>query len=38
MRKKVCLIHTGGTIGMARTEHGYAPKKGIYTIHSFRDQ
>lgn len=29
MRKKVCLIHTGGTIGMARTEHGYAPKKGF---------
>lgn len=27
MRKKVCLIHTGGTIGMARTEYGYAPKK-----------
>ena len=29
MRKKVCLIHTGGTIGMARTEHGYAPKTGF---------
>lgn len=29
MRGKVCLIHTGGTIGMARTEHGYAPKKGF---------
>jgi L-asparaginase len=29
MRKKVCLIHTGGTIGMARTENGYAPKKGF---------
>lgn len=29
MRKKVCLIHTGGTIGMAGTEHGYAPKKGF---------
>lgn len=29
MRKKVCLIHTGGTIGMARTEYGYAPKKGF---------
>ena len=26
--KKVCLIHTGGTIGMARTENGYAPKAG----------
>ena len=32
MRKKVCLIHTGGTIGMAGTEHGYAPKKGF--LHS----
>jgi L-asparaginase len=29
MRRKVCLINTGGTIGMARTEHGYAPKKGF---------
>ena len=28
MRKKVCLINTGGTIGMAKTSHGYAPKKG----------
>lgn len=29
MRKKVCMIHTGGTIGMARTENGYAPLKGF---------
>ena len=29
MRKTVCLIHTGGTIGMAETEHGYAPKQGF---------
>lgn len=29
MRKKVCIIHTGGTIGMARTEYGYAPLKGF---------
>lgn len=28
VRKKVCLIHTGGTIGMAKTERGYAPQKG----------
>ncbi len=27
-RKKVCLIHTGGTIGMTRTERGYAPEAG----------
>lgn len=33
MRRKVCLIHTGGTIGMAGTEKGYAPKKGF--IQSF---
>ena len=28
-RRKVCLIHTGGTIGMARTPMGYAPKSGF---------
>lgn len=26
MRKKVYIIHTGGTIGMAPTEKGYAQK------------
>ena len=26
--KKVCVIHTGGTIGMARTQNGYAPQAG----------
>ncbi len=30
MQKKVCVIHTGGTIGMARTDHGYAPLKGFF--------
>lgn len=25
---RVCVIHTGGTIGMARTKNGYAPKAG----------
>ncbi|MDD2216580.1 MAG: asparaginase domain-containing protein, partial [Eubacteriales bacterium] len=29
MRKKVCIIHTGGTIGMARTDYGYSPKNGF---------
>jgi L-asparaginase len=29
MRKKVCMIHTGGTIGMARSEHGYTPREGF---------
>lgn len=28
MRKKVCIIHTGGTIGMVRTPSGYAPRSG----------
>ena len=27
MKKRVCVIYTGGTIGMTRTEYGYAPKK-----------
>lgn len=26
---KICIIYTGGTIGMTRTEKGYAPKKGF---------
>ena len=26
--KKVCVIYTGGTIGMVETERGYAPEKG----------
>ncbi|PKM93785.1 MAG: L-asparaginase 1 [Firmicutes bacterium HGW-Firmicutes-1] len=28
MKKKVYIIYTGGTIGMVRTEKGYAPQKG----------
>ena len=27
MNKKVCILYTGGTIGMVPTEDGYAPKK-----------
>lgn len=27
MNKKVLIIYTGGTIGMVKTENGYAPKK-----------
>ncbi|MDY3846250.1 MAG: asparaginase [Eubacteriales bacterium] len=27
-KKKILIIHTGGTIGMIKTESGYAPKKG----------
>ncbi|MBQ9010652.1 MAG: asparaginase [Clostridia bacterium] len=26
-RKRILVIYTGGTIGMTRTEHGYAPQK-----------
>ena len=26
--KRICLIHTGGTIGMTRSERGYIPKEG----------
>lgn len=29
MRKRVCMIYTGGTIGMARSEHGYMPREGF---------
>ena len=28
MKKKVCLIHTGGTLGMIRTENGYEQRAG----------
>ncbi len=27
--KKICIIYTGGTIGMVPTEQGYAPKEGF---------
>ena len=26
--KKVCIIYTGGTIGMVKTPKGYAPRRG----------
>ena len=37
--KKICIIYTGGTIGMIPTEHGYAPKKGYFAgeLQSIRD-
>lgn len=28
MKKRVCIIYTGGTIGMTQTENGYSPKQG----------
>ena len=30
MNKKVCILYTGGTIGMVPTENGYAPQKGYF--------
>ena len=27
--KRICIIYTGGTIGMTRTERGYAPRAGF---------
>lgn len=28
MKKRVCILYTGGTIGMVATHHGYAPLRG----------
>ena len=28
MKKRICLIHAGGTIGMVKGENGYLPKEG----------
>lgn len=38
-KKKILIIHTGGTIGMVRTENGYAPKSGaiIEELKQIRD-
>ena len=30
MNKKVCILYTGGTIGMVPTEDGFAPKAGYF--------
>ena len=30
MKKRICILYTGGTIGMVPTEKGYAPKKGYF--------
>ena len=27
MEKRICILYTGGTIGMVPTERGYAPKR-----------
>lgn len=28
--KKICILYTGGTIGMVPTEDGFAPKEGVF--------
>ncbi len=30
MRKKICIVYTGGTIGMMPTQQGYAPQPGYF--------
>ena len=30
MKKRVCILYTGGTIGMVPTEYGYAPKQKFF--------
>lgn len=29
-KKKICILYTGGTIGMVRTENGFAPRHGTF--------
>ncbi len=29
-RKKICILYTGGTIGMVPGEHGYEPQEGVF--------
>ena len=36
--KKVCIIYTGGTIGMIRTPKGYAPQKGFLEKNLLADE
>ena len=43
MKKNVCIIYTGGTIGMVKTAYGYAPQKGymkyvLSTIHELNSE
>lgn len=39
MKKKICIIYTGGTIGMIPSEHGYVPSEAAFneTIESMKD-
>ena len=38
-KKQILIIHTGGTIGMVRTENGYAPQSGalLEELNQIRD-
>ena len=36
MKKKILIINTGGTIGMVKTEKGYAPDGAYFTVKGFR--
>lgn len=31
MKKRICILYTGGTIGMVLTENGYSPKEGYFS-------
>lgn len=33
MKKRICILYTGGTIGMVPTEQGYAPRPGALARH-----
>ena len=30
MKRKICMIYTGGTIGMVPSSDGYQPKRGYF--------
>ena len=30
MKKRICILYTGGTIGMMPSEQGYAPRPGCF--------
>ena len=29
-KKRICIIYTGGTIGMVPSEQGYVPQSGVF--------
>ena len=32
MKKRICILYTGGTIGMVPSEKGYVPSSGAETF------